>query len=252
VLDIRNLSAGYGKKQVLEGVSLSVPRGKLVSVLGPNGAGKSTLLKTVIRLIPRLAGRILIGGTDTDTLSQKDLAKRIAYLPQGRHVPDMTVRELILHGRFPHLGYVRQYTAQDRRIAAEAMERMHLTPLSAEKLSALSGGMQQNVYIAMALAQQTDLLLLDEPASYLDISHQLHLMRTLRSLADGGKGIAAVMHDLPLAFTFSDYVYVMADGRPVLTGTPEAVAASPAIREIFGAELVRDPTDGTYRYKYCQ
>ncbi len=250
MLEIRNLSAGYGKKQVLNGITLSLPRGKLVSVAGPNGSGKSTLLKSVIRLISRSGGEIRINGTDADALSQKELARRIAYLPQGRRVPDMTAAELVLHGRFPHMSYPRRYTAEDRRIALEAMERLGLSSLADEKLSALSGGMRQSVYIAMALAQETDYILLDEPTSYLDIAHQMHLMRTLRCLSVEGKGIAAVMHDLPLAFTFSDFICVIADGRLVLNGTPEEVAASPVIREIFGVELTRDPADGSYRYQY--
>lgn len=248
MLEIKNLCVGYGKTQVLNDLSLDLPNGTLVSVIGTNGSGKSTLIKAVLGIITPQSGDILIDGTSTSTLSHGDIAKKAAYLAQGKSVPDMTVGQMVLHGRFPHLGYPRRYSEKDRRIADEALERTGLLQYKDKPMSSLSGGMRQNAYIAMALAQDTEYILLDEPTSYLDITHQLQLMKTLRSLADSGKGIAAVMHDLPLAFGYSDIIAVLNNGRIVLCDTPENVCSSNIIKDIFGIELKYNAAEKYYCY----
>lgn len=250
MLELNNIRAGYGKRQILNGVSLTVPKGKLVTVIGPNGSGKSTLFKSAAGIIPALSGEILIDGTKAADLSRSGTAKRIAYLAQGKSVPDMTVFQLVLHGRFPHLSYPRRYTEKDKRLAIAALEKTGLAERAESPLFSLSGGMRQNAYIAMALAQDTDYILLDEPTTYLDISHQLSLMKNLRELAKEGKGVAAVLHDLPLAFTFSDIIAVLSGGEITACGEPLKICESGIISEVFGTELNYSEAEKCYYYKY--
>ncbi len=239
MIEVKNLKSGFGKTEVLHGVSLEIQSGKLTSVIGPNGSGKSTLLKTLVGIIRANGGEILIDGVGADTLSSKELAKRVAYLPQSRRTPDMTVCQMVLHGRFPHLGYPRKYTEKDREIAQTAMAAAGVSELADRRMDTLSGGMKQSVYIAMALAQDTDYILLDEPAVYLDISHQIELMELLKTLAKEGCGIMAVMHDLPLAFGYSDEIVVIGDGRVVASGTPDEIAGSGVVKQVFGVEIIK-------------
>ena len=250
VIELQGVYAGYGKKQMIHDISLPFPKGRLISIIGPNGSGKSTLLKTVMGILSPASGDIFADGVRLSALSRQDVAKKIAYLAQGRNVPDMTVEQLVLHGRFPHLCYPRRYTGKDHEIARAAMEQTKILELADKQLSSLSGGMRQNAYIAMALAQDTDYILMDEPTTYLDISHQLELMKTLRSLADNGKGIIIVMHDLPLAFTFSDGIAVMKDGKQMVFDTPQKVCSSGIIRETFHVDLHFSESGGNYAYDY--
>ena len=161
----------------------------------------------------------------------------------------MTVEQLVLHGRFPHLSYPRRYTDQDRVIAVGAMEQMGIVEYAHKPLYSLSGGMKQNSYIAMALAQETDYVLLDEPTTYLDIAHQLELMKILRSLADSGKGIVTVMHNLPIAFDFSDKLTVMSNGKIIAYGTPSEICESHIVEDIFGVKI-KQVQKGKYLYEY--
>lgn len=250
MIELKNVSAGYGKTNIINSISLGIPKGKLISVIGPNGSGKSTLLKAVTRIITPTSGEILIEKIPTAVMSRQETAKKIAYLAQGKSVSDMTVFQIVLHGRFPHLHYPRRYTAKDCEIAEEALKKLGIASLADRTLSSLSGGMRQNAYIAMALAQDTDYILLDEPTTYLDISHQIGVIKILRSLADCGKGIAAVMHDLPLAFTFSDGIVVIKDGKIVACDTPEQICKDGVIKDIFGIELGFCAAENYYHYKY--
>ena len=250
MIELQNISAGYGIKSVLEGVSLIVPKGKLVSVIGTNGSGKSTLLKTVVGIVKPKSGEICVDGTASASMSRRDMARKVAYLAQGKSVPDMTVEQMVLHGRFPHLSYPRRYSEKDRIIADTALKQMGIEKFSDSPLSALSGGMRQKSYIAMALTQDTNYILLDEPTTYLDISNQVELMRILRALADSGKGIVAVMHDLPLAFGFSDSIAVIKNGRIAVCDTPENVCKTGIVKDIFGIELQYSMDETSYHYKY--
>lgn len=249
MLELKNLAVGYGKKPVLEGVSTIFQKATLTSIVGVNGCGKSTLLKTLMGILPPMGGEATLDGKHLFDMKRGELAKRLSYLAQGKNTPDMTVETLVLHGRFPYLGYPRKYSAQDREIALTAMHKMGLEGQAEAPLSALSGGMRQKAYIAMALAQDTDVLLLDEPSTYLDISHQLELMQILRALADGGKTVIAVMHDLPMAFSFSDSIALLDGGRLALHDTPQAVAASKLLKNAFGIGLSYNPQTGDYYYK---
>lgn len=250
MLEFKNVFAGYGKRTVLDGVDITFKEGAVSCIIGTNGCGKSTLIKTAVGIVAPSSGSVLLDGDELLSMKRADIAKRVAYLSQGRSVPDMTVGQIVLHGRFPHLGYPRHYAAIDREIAMEAMERVGISALSQTPLSELSGGMRQIAYVAMALAQQTDYILLDEPTTYLDIAHQLDLMRIMRSLANSGKGIVCVTHDLPLAFDFADEVILLDKGKVALRGAPKEVSGSIKIEEIFGVRVKCSPEENKFFYQY--
>lgn len=249
MLEIKNVTAGYGKQPVLSGVSAAFEKGRLTSIIGVNGCGKSTLLKVMLGILPLTDGAVEIDGAELSALKRNEIAQRVAYLSQGKNTPDMTVMQMVLHGRFPYLGYPRRYTSRDREIAFAAMERMGISDLAEKPLYSLSGGMRQNAYIAMALAQDTEYILLDEPTTYLDIAHQLELMQILRELANSGKGIVAVMHDLPLAFDFSDTLAVINKGTLSIQATPSEISESRVVEDIFGVKIRRGQK-GNYLYEY--
>lgn len=244
MLDIKNLSSGYNDKKIIEGITLSIPKNSFVAVVGPNGSGKSTFLKTLGGIIPKTEGEILLDSREISELSGKGLAKEVSYLAQSRNIPDMTVKQLVLHGRFPYLDYPRRYKETDRKIAKEAMKKMGISDMADRLLTTLSGGERQKAYIAMALSQDTDYILLDEPTTYLDISYQLNLMEILKNLSQNGKGIISVMHDLPLALNFADYVMVISDGSMIAFDSPEKVCD--ILPGVFGVRL--NNIDGQYNY----
>lgn len=250
MIELKSISAGYGGDNVISNISLKLSKGRLISVIGANGSGKSTLLKTAVGIIAPSSGEITLDNNSAADLSRQDIAKRISYLAQGRSVPDMTVEQMVLHGRFPHLKYPRRYGKKDREIAAGALEQMGISDLSDRPLPSLSGGMRQKAYIAMALTQDTDYILLDEPTAYLDISAQLELMKILRSLADNGKCVVTVMHDLPLAFSCSDSIAVLKNGGILMYDTPENVCADGLVKSVFGVELQYCSSGNYYNYKY--
>lgn len=251
MLEIARLCAGYPGKEVLHHVQASLPCGKLTVVLGPNGCGKSTLLKALCGLIPTTEGRVLLKGECLTGLPPGQLARKMAYLAQGRPLPDITVRRLVLHGRFPYLSYPRKYRPEDEAIARNAMEEMGLLPLADEPLARLSGGQRQKAYIAMALAQQTPVILLDEPTTYLDIRHQFQLMQQARSLAAQGKTVVMVLHDLPHALEYGDQVILMDQGNLVLQGTPDELFSSRELDRVFGIRVNRFQTKQGSQY-YCE
>lgn len=247
MLELKDLTVGYRKKTVLNELSVSFESGKLTSLVGANGCGKTTLLKSIINVVRPSSGEIFIDGIPVSQMDRNKIAKKAAYLSQGRSVPDMTVFEMVLHGRFPYLSYPKRYSENDKTAARGAIERLGLTPHADTPLYALSGGMRQNAYLAMALAQDTDYILLDEPTTYLDVTHQLELMRILRELAHSGKGIIAVMHDLPMAFSFSDTITVIDGQKAAAQGSPTELCDSPLISDIFGVRMKCLHRDGSKR-----
>ena len=249
MIELNNISAGYGSKTILNGMTISFEKGKLTSIIGVNGCGKSTLLKAILGILPLSGGEIIVDGNGLRSMSGNEIAKKIAYLPQGKSIPDMTVGQMVLHGRFPYLSYPRRYRKDDKDMAKKAMASVGILHLADKPLLTLSGGMRQNAYIAMALAQDTDYILLDEPTTYLDIAHQLDLMRLLARLGDMGKGIIAVMHDLPLAFDFSDEVAVIQNGTVAAYATPSDMYRTSVIQEIFGVKIER-LADHKFCYAY--
>jgi len=250
MIELKNLSSGYGKQPVLQNVSARFAEGKLTAVIGPNGCGKSTLFKTMIRLLPIASGDILINGKSLKQMNQAQTARALAYLSQNVNHTHLTVGELVLHGRFAHTRFPRIYTARDRAAAEEAMARMGISDLAPCALSSLSGGMRQSAYIAMALSQGSDHILLDEPTAHLDIAHRISLLKNLRTLAKQGKCVVAILHDLPLAMAYADELAVMQNGKLLMQDTPENVFSSHVIGRVFGAPLCRFAQNEGYIYYF--
>lgn len=244
MLDLKSVSVGYGKQTVLCDLSLTLVRGEFLAVIGPNGCGKSTLLKTALGLLPLKKGEILLDGTHLGQMRRREISRRLSYLSQGRVTPDMTVTELVLLGRYSHTGRPFGYGKTDRAIASDALARMGLAPHANAPLSLLSGGMRQKAYLAMALAQEADGIFLDEPTSSLDVGSTVTLMQTLRTLATEGHAICAVLHDLPLAFTYAHRVAVMKDGALLAVGEPADLAVLSATEYALGVSLAHHPDTG--------
>lgn len=218
-------------------------------ITGPNGCGKSTLLKSLIRILPISGGKIFSGEKDISEMSAAELARQVAYLPQKKNIPDLTVMTMVLHGRFAHLGYPRRYRREDIAAAEEALRITDLTELAGENMSGLSGGTQQRVFLAMALAQSSPVILMDEPASFMDISYQIRLMELSRRLSDSGRAIVMVLHDLSAALKYADEMIVMSEGKIVASGAPEAVYESGILDRVFGIEIKRfSAPDGVVYY----
>lgn len=237
MVDIQHLTAGYGGAPVLQDLDLSFHPGELTVIIGPNGCGKSTLLRSIVGLTPKVEGQISMGEANLRSLSPAQLAQRIAYLPQNKQAPDMTAAQLVLHGRFPYLRYPRRYRQSDRDIAQGAMEALGISHLTDAPVPQLSGGTQQKCYIAMALCQDSPVILMDEPLSFLDISHQLDLMALVRELARQGKTMVLVLHDLALALKWADRLILMEKGAIRQTGTPEELVAGGHLEPVFGVRI---------------
>ena len=249
MVELQQLSVGYGSEPVLRDLNLTVTPGLVLVLAGPNGSGKSTLLKAMAGLLPVSGGEIRFDGQAIGAFSNKTLARTVAYLPQNRTVPEITALQLVLHGRFPYLSYPRRYGARDLDIARKALARMGVSDLENRELSTLSGGQQQKVYIAMALAQDTPVVLLDEPTTFLDIAHQLQLMEQARLLADEGKAVVLVLHDLILALETADRLAILNRGSLKAWGDPQAVFQSGCLDEVFGVGVRRfDGPDGPHYY----
>ena len=213
MIQLSHVTAGYGGPPVVQDVTLDLTPGEVLVLLGPNGCGKSTLLRTIAGLQPLSSGEVLVDGISAAGLSRRQLAQKITYLPQSRSVPNITAYRMVLHGRFPYLSYPRRYRPQDHAAAKKALEQADAWDLAGLPVQTLSGGQRQKIYLAMALAQDTQTILMDEPTTYLDIQHQLDLMRFSQTLAGEGKAVVLVLHDLCLALRFAHRGAVMA-GRP--------------------------------------
>lgn len=242
------LRAGYESRRVLDGVDLAVAEGKLTVLLGPNGSGKSTLLKTLARTLPPSAGRVCLDGQDIHRRNTREVAQRLGLLPQGPAAPEgLTVRQLVAMGRFPHRRWWRQDAEQDARAVREAMAYADVTDFAERSVDALSGGQRQRCWIAMVLAQETDLILLDEPTTYLDLKVQVDLLELLSRLAhERGRTLLLVLHDLNLAATYADELVMMRNGRIAYSGSPERVFTAANLKRVFDldANVIRDPHSG--------
>lgn len=251
MLEARNLSVGYPGRTVLENVSLAVRPGRVLVLLGPNGCGKSTLLRTLPGLLPPLGGGILLDGKPLGDYSPRQTAQKIAYLPQSRAVPSITARRMVLHGRFPYLSYPRRCRREDYEAVDRALAEAGALDLADRPLPELSGGQRQKIYLALALAQETETILMDEPTTYLDIRNQLETLALLRRLAGEGRGVAAVLHDLCLALTAADDVAVLGEGRLLALGGPEEIYRSKILERVMGVRLDRAAGPGGWRY-FCE
>lgn len=251
MLEVKQLCGGYPGKRVLRQVDMTIPKGKLTVILGPNGCGKTTLLKTLCGILPAESGQVRLEGENILALRPRMLAQKVAYLAQGQNVPDITVGHLVLHGRFPYLSYPRRYRKEDYACAQQAMEAMGIGNLADTLLQNLSGGQRQKAYIAMALAQDTPVLLLDEPTTYLDISHQLTLMAQAKHLSRQGKTVVMILHDLAHAFQTADHMILLENGSVAAEGTPEEIYRTGAVEAVFDVKLGRAQTNNGWRY-YCE
>ena len=250
MLELKKLSAGYPGRDVLRNVDLNFTPGRVTVLLGPNGCGKSTLLRAACGLLPVSGGEVLLDGIPLTDYRPQQIAQKIAYLPQSRSVPNITARRMVLHGRFPYLSYPRRYRREDYEAADRALEQVDALEIADRSVAELSGGQRQKVYLAMALAQDTETILMDEPTTYLDIRHQMEVMALARTLAQQGKAVVLVLHDLCLAMEIADEIVVLWDGRLQQAGTPEEVFASGVLNRVMGIALSRTRTEEGWRY-FC-
>lgn len=252
MVEIRNLSAGYRGIPVVNDISIRFEPGEVLILVGPNGCGKSTLLRSILGLQPRLGGQVLFDGVDAVSLTSREIARKAAFLPQSRNVPNITAGRMVLHGRFPYLDYPRRYHKRDHEIAQSALEWVGAGDLRERYVPELSGGERQKVYLAMALAQDTETIFMDEPTTYLDVRHQLEVMEVAQSLAKDGKAVVVVLHDLCLAMRTAHRIAVVSEGRLQALDTPEAVFQSGILDRVFGISLRRIETAQGWQYYYDQ
>lgn len=249
LFEAENIVAGYENKTVIHEVSLAIPSNKISVIIGANACGKSTLLKTLARLIKPTSGKITLDGRPISKIPSKELARIVGLLPQSPIVPEgISVADLVGRGRFPHQSLFSGWTKKDYESVAEAMEIMNITELANRNIDELSGGQRQRVWIAMALAQQTDILFLDEPTTFLDITYQVEILDLLTDLNQKyGTTIVMVLHDINLAARYADYIFAMHEGNLVAEGEPSVVITDTLIKEIFGLNctVIKDPVSGS-------
>jgi iron complex transport system ATP-binding protein len=248
-LHAKDLSLGYDDRAVVANLDIEILDGRVTAIVGANACGKSTLLRGLARLLRPRDGAVYLDGKGLGELSTRAVARVLGLLPQTPVAPDgITVADLVSRGRYPHQGWFRQWTDRDHDAVARALEATGTADLVGRPLRQLSGGQRQRVWVAMALAQDTDLLLLDEPTTYLDITHQVELLRLLRELnARSGKTIVVVLHDLNLACRFCDHIIAMAEGAIVAEGAPTDIVTAELVEKVFGLAcvVIPDPVAGT-------
>ncbi|WP_110112445.1 ABC transporter ATP-binding protein [Bacillus sp. CGMCC 1.16541] len=244
-LSTEKLHISYGDVEIVKELDLNIPNGKITTIIGPNGCGKSTILKTMSRIISPKSGFVYLDGKAIHKASTKEIAQKMAVLPQSPEAPSgLTVKELVSYGRFPHQKGFGRLTNHDREVVQWALEVTGMLEFQERTVDALSGGQRQRVWIAMALAQETDLLLLDEPTTYLDLAHQLEVLELLEKLnKEEGRTIAIVIHDLNHAARFAHHMIALRSGQIMKEGTPEEVMTPSILAKTFNidAEVVKDP-----------
>lgn len=246
-ISVRDLRLRRGGREILQDVTANITPGGITALIGANGCGKSTLLKAIARILPVTSGQIELDGMPLDRLSARAAAQRLAMLPQSPVTPEgMRVRDLVAQGRHPYRGLIRHWSSADDAAIARAMEDAGVSALAERPLTSLSGGQRQRCWIAMTLAQETGILLLDEPTTYLDLAVQMDIMRLLTRLAAEGRTILIVLHELNLAAAFAGRIVMMRSGTIATEGTPEAVMTGEHLAGVFGldAQVIADPESG--------
>ncbi|MGC0330671.1 iron complex transport system ATP-binding protein [Streptomyces sp. SAI-170] len=247
-LTAQSLTLAYEDRAVVEDLDLEIPHGRVTVIVGPNACGKSTLLRALGRLLRPKRGAVLLDGTELARIPTRRIARAVGLLPQTPVPPEgITVADLVARGRQPHQKWWQQWSEADERTVAEAMERTGVAELAARPVEELSGGQRQRVWIAMALAQDTDILLLDEPTTYLDIAHQVEVLDLVRQLnLERARTVVAVLHDLNQAARYADHIVAMKAGRIVAQGAPADVVTAELVQEVFGlaSVVVPDPVTG--------
>ncbi|MGP3978740.1 ABC transporter ATP-binding protein [Streptomyces sp. 8N114] len=243
------LTLAYDQRTIAAELDVAVPDRSFTVVVGPNACGKSTLLRALSRMLKPAEGQVLLDGSDIAGIPAKALARTLGLLPQSSTAPDgITVADLVARGRYPHQGLLRQWSRDDERVVAESMAATGVEKLGDRFVDELSGGQRQRVWIAMALAQQTPLLLLDEPTTYLDIAHQIEILDLCARLhEEEGRTLVAVLHDLNHAARYATHLIAMRDGRIVAQGDPREVVTAELVEEVFGmpCRVIDDPETGT-------
>ncbi|MCA1222869.1 ABC transporter ATP-binding protein [Streptomyces sp. 8L] len=248
-LTAESVTLGYDRRTISRDLSLEIPDNSFTVVVGPNACGKSTLLRALSRMLKPDTGRVLLDGAAIHTMPAKKVAKTLGLLPQSSTAPDgITVADLVARGRYPHQGLLRQWSPEDERIVNESMAATRISELAERYVDELSGGQRQRVWIAMALAQQTPLLLLDEPTTFLDIQHQIDVLDLCAELHETqGRTLVAVLHDLNHAARYATHLVAMRGGSVVAEGPPAEVVTAPLVEKVFGlrCQVIEDPETGT-------
>lgn len=249
ILEIRGAELGYRDCRVMDDLSVTLPEGRITAIIGPNGSGKSTILHALGRILRPRRGTVLLDGRSIHEHPTREVARILALLPQDPRAPEgLTVRELVSFGRFPYRDWFDAEAPEDGRYVWEAIEAVGLEDLADRQVSTLSGGQRQRAWIAMALAQQTELILLDEPTTFLDLGHQLEVLDLLQRLnRQQAKTIVMALHDLNLAARYADFIIVVADGGILAAGHPDSVITPEVLQQAFGieVEVIEDPRRGT-------
>ncbi|HHG3226000.1 Fe(3+) dicitrate ABC transporter ATP-binding protein FecE [Vibrio parahaemolyticus] len=248
MLRTQNLSVAYGKQTIIPALSLSIPQGKITALVGPNGCGKSTLLKTLVRINKPASGQVLYDDKPLSSYGDKCLARSLSLLPQILVSPEgITVRKLVEYGRSPYLSHWGRLSQQDKTLVEHAMQDTGVIEFADKPVESLSGGQRQRAWIAMVMAQDTDVVMLDEPTTYLDLSHQVELMKLMRQMNDKGKTVVVVLHDLNQACRYCDHLVVLEKGQLVTQGTPQEVLTEGMLASVFDlqARVFNDPISGT-------
>ncbi|AQW55712.1 ABC transporter ATP-binding protein [Streptomyces violaceusniger] len=243
-LAARGVSVGYGHRAVIEDLDVTIPPGVITTIIGPNGCGKSTLLRTLTRLLKPAKGAVVLDGEDIAGLRTRDVAKKLGLLPQAPVAPEgLTVADLVAKGRHPHQSWLRQWSSDDAGVVERALAMTGVSELADRPVDSLSGGQRQRVWISMTLAQGTDLLLLDEPTTYLDLAHAIDVLDLVDDLHESGRTVVMVLHDLNLATRYSDNLIVMRSGSILAQGHPRDVITAELLDEAFGlrAMVIDDP-----------
>lgn len=249
LLKTNNIVAGYDNKIILNGIDLVIPSNKISIIIGSNACGKSTLLKTLARLIKPISGEIILDDRKINEIPSKQLARVLGLLPQSPVVPDgITVADLVRRGRFPYQTFFKGWTKKDYEAVEEALEIMGITDLANRSINELSGGQRQRVWISMSLSQQTDILLLDEPTTFLDITYQVEILDLLTDLNQKrGTTIVMVLHDINLSARYGDYIFALHKGNLISEGVPSDVVTKELIKQVFGLDctVIEDPVSGS-------
>jgi len=247
--EVAGLTLGYDGADIVRELSTDIPAGAITAIIGANASGKSTLLRGLSRLLAPRAGQVLLDGVPVHSMRSGDLARLVGLLPQSPVAPSsITVGDLVGRGRYPHQGWFRRWTPADDAAVDEALEATGTADLVSRRVADLSGGQRQRVWIAMTLAQDTDILLLDEPTTFLDVNYQIEVLDLLVDLnRDRGKTIVMVLHELSLACRYADHLIAMKNGRIVIEGTPDEVVTAQIVEDVFSlpCDVITDPRSGT-------